>query len=463
MTSTRDTSTQEAPVDVRQSGAVAASLRQRVLTGGVVAAFGFGLQNVLRLVSNLVLTRLLVPEAFGLMSVAISFNIWALMLTEIGIGQSVIRSKNSDDPAFLHTAWVMQIARNILIALFIFLSALTVFALRTGGIVSADTIFADPRLPWVMAAMAGQIIFTGIVSLKPALASRRLALKRVVAVEVASQLVTMTFSILFALNGFGVWSLVIGVNAGGLFFCGASYLFFSGPSMRFRFHKEHFGEIFHFGKWLIVSSFFGFIINRGDHMILGWLMPGERFSLYAVAMIWIGAAMGLIQTGISRIFYPSFSEAYRENPERLTQQYQKVRNVVDGFVIVAAFGVFFLAEPFLKFIYTEEFHEVGVYARLLAPMLLFLPYRVAHAAMLAAGDSRSFSLTTIAPGVILAVGMPLIFLYIGEMAAILFFACISVAGLPIQWRASARYLRLNAFTEGRMLAAAIVLIWAISY
>lgn len=463
MTSTRDTSTQGAPVDVRQSGAVAPSLRQRVLTGGVVAAFGFGLQNVLRLVSNLVLTRLLVPEAFGLMSVAISFNIWALMLTEIGIGQSVIRSKNSDDPAFLHTAWVMQIARNILIASFIFLSALTVFALRTGGIVSADTIFADPRLPWVMAAMAGQIIFTGIVSLKPALASRRLALKRVVAVEVASQLVTMTFSILFALNGFGVWSLVIGVNAGGLFFCGASYLFFSGPSMRFRFHKEHFGEIFHFGKWLIVSSFFGFIINRGDHMILGWLMPGERFSLYAVAMIWIGAAMGLIQTGISRIFYPSFSEAYRENPELLTQQYQKVRNVVDGFVIVAAFGVFFLAEPFLKFIYTEEFHEVGVYARLLAPMLLFLPYRVAHAAMLAAGDSRSFSFTTIAPGVILAVGMPLIFIYIGEMAAILFFACISVAGLPIQWRASARYLRLNAFTEGRMLAAAIVLIWAISY
>ncbi len=462
MTDSNDLVNGTIPADAGRGGAVAPSLRQRVLTGGAAVAIGFGIQNMLRLASNLVLTRLLAPEAFGLMSVAISFNVWALMLTEIGIGQSIIRSKNSDDPDFLHTAWVMQIVRNLLIASFIFVSALTVFAMRKTGAVNADTIFADPQLPWIMAAMAAQIMFTGVVSLKPALASRRLTLNRVVGIEIAMQLVTMTCSVVLALNGFGVWSLVIGVNVGGLFFCAASYLFFSGPSMRFHFYRKHFDEIFHFGKWLIISSFFGFIINRGDHVILGWLMPGERFSLYAVAMIWIGAALGFIQTAISRIFYPSFSEVYRENPERLTRQYQKVRNVVDGLVIAVVVGVFFFAEPFLKFIYTDEFHDVGFYVRLLTPMLLFLPYRVAHAAMLAAGDSRSFSFMTIAPGTILAVGMPLMFNYFGETSAILFFACISAAGLPIQWRASARYLKLNAFTEGRMLAVAVILIAGLS-
>ena len=84
-----------------------ASLRTRILSGGGAVMGGFGAAQVLRLISNLILTRLLMPEAFGLMAVAISVNIWAVMLTDIGIGSSVIRSPNSEKPEFLRTAWTV--------------------------------------------------------------------------------------------------------------------------------------------------------------------------------------------------------------------------------------------------------------------------------------------------------------------------------------------------------------------
>lgn len=439
------------------------SLRRRVQTGGAVIMGGFGAGQILRLLSNLILTRLLAPEAFGLMAIAVSINIWSVMLTDIGITTSVIRSPNSEKPDFLHTAWTMQILRNLLIWVIICAASLAILYLSSTSLIPPESIFANPLLPWVMAGIGLQLPVSGLTSINHSMAERRLTMKRVVALEVGAQVFTMAITIGFALTGFGVWSLVIGSVAGAALRSALSHIVFPGPRMALRFVREHFDEIFGFGKWLIIASFFGFVLNRGDQLLFGWMMESEPFSLYAVASIWIVAAMTVIQTVISRVFLPMFSEIIREQPETLRDIYQKLRLLVDGAVVIMALGAFFLAEPVFALIYPESFDGVGYYVKLLSPIFLFLPYRLISVAALASGDSKRFTAITVVSGLTMIVFTPIVFLLLGERAAIIFFACVAASSLPIVWRLAGKMMKVDFVTECRMIIAALILIALLAF
>jgi O-antigen/teichoic acid export membrane protein len=431
------------------------SLRRRILAGGGAVMGGFGAGQVLRLISNLILTRLLMPEAFGLMAVAISVNIWAVMLTDIGIGASVIRSRNSENPEFLRTAWTTAFLRNLLVWVVIAVAAVAIWLLTANGAVRDDSVFADPVLPLLMLAIGVQLPIDGLSSMNASLSERRLSMSRVVGLEIARQVFATVVTISFALLGFQVWALVIGTVAGAAFGSSLSHFIFPGPRMKFQMVRKHFDEIFHFGKWLIIASFFGFILNRGDQLLFGWIMNGEAFSLYAIAAIWIVAAQSVIQTIVGRIFLPAFSEVLRDDPAGLADLYRQVRLPVDIAVAALAFGAFFLAEPVFAIIYPDNYSGVGHYVKLLAPSLLFLPFRLINTAALASGDSKGFTAVT---GVAMAILTPLAAIYLGENAAILVYACIAATALPVIWRLGAKLMKLDLWVEGRMIAAAAMLV-----
>jgi O-antigen/teichoic acid export membrane protein len=75
----------------------------------------FGGENILRLGSNLILTRLLFPEAFGLMALVTVFLTGLKMFSDFGLNASIIRSARGDDPIFLQTAWTVQILRGVML------------------------------------------------------------------------------------------------------------------------------------------------------------------------------------------------------------------------------------------------------------------------------------------------------------------------------------------------------------
>lgn len=72
--------------------------RARALRSSAILVFGFGSSNILRLASNLVLARLLFPEAFGLMSLVYVFLIGLAMFSDLGLNLSIIQNKRGEEP-----------------------------------------------------------------------------------------------------------------------------------------------------------------------------------------------------------------------------------------------------------------------------------------------------------------------------------------------------------------------------
>lgn len=87
------------------------TLRARSVRSAGWTISGFGLQYSLRLMSTLVLTRLLTPDAFGLISLATIILTGLALISDIGTTPSIIRSKHGNDPVFLQTAWTIRNAQ----------------------------------------------------------------------------------------------------------------------------------------------------------------------------------------------------------------------------------------------------------------------------------------------------------------------------------------------------------------
>ncbi len=118
------------------------SLKQRVFNASIWSLAGYGCNQLLRFGSNLLMTRLLVPEMFGVMALAGVVITGLAMFSDLGFKPNVVQSKRGSDPVFLNTIWVIQIFRGFLL--------------------------------WFLALMASLLILSAIISAwSPAAASMR--------------------------------------------------------------------------------------------------------------------------------------------------------------------------------------------------------------------------------------------------------------------------------------------------
>src|SRR5665213_4512871 len=86
-----------------------------LLKGAIWTAGVFSVGQMLRLVTNIILARLLAPELFGIMQIVYSFRTGIELITDVGISQNIIHNKNANDPDFYNTAWSLQLIRSIVL------------------------------------------------------------------------------------------------------------------------------------------------------------------------------------------------------------------------------------------------------------------------------------------------------------------------------------------------------------
>lgn len=438
------------------------TLFRRTLVGGLWAVGGFGASNVLRLASNLLLTRLLAPEAFGLMAMANTLLAWFQMLSDLGVRPSIIRSASGEERTFIDTAWTVEVVRSLVVAFAIMLLTLGLVSLREMGTFDPASVYADERLPVFLVIIAFVTLITGLRSVAVIIKERRLQTSYVVGLEFVQQIVTIGSIIALVLVGVGPYALVVGTALGVAAATVGSYVAISGPHGRLGFERRHFNEIFNYGKWLMIASSFGFLVNRGDQVLFGYLVGKVEFSLYAIAAIWITTARGLFQNLQQRVAYPLFSEVSRKRPHDLTSVYYRLRLVLDATSMAAFITAYFGSEPFFRLLYAESYHGVGAYARLMSVSLLLVPYDLLNVTLLSSGDSRRFTAITVVPGIILFVGIPLVFNLAGFEAAILFGASIRIFAVPLTWNFARRVVHLNWLRESAMIVVTLGVVMAMA-
>ncbi|MDU6141523.1 oligosaccharide flippase family protein, partial [Bradyrhizobium sp.] len=184
------------------------SLKRRILNASAWTVAGYGSALVLRLLGNLIIARLLAPEAFGIMAVATSIQLVIALTGDIGLRQAVIRSPNIREPRFLHTAWTVQILRGLSIWIFCVIAAAGLSTLDRLGIITENSVYGNKVLPAIVAVTSFSIVIDSLQSMRVMTMGRDLSLARLTIIDLGQMVVGLCVSVVLAWFTGSVWCFV---------------------------------------------------------------------------------------------------------------------------------------------------------------------------------------------------------------------------------------------------------------
>lgn len=394
------------------------SLRNRVILAGSWTMFVYVASQILRLVGNIVLTRLLVPEMFGIMALASVILMGLNLFTDVGLLQNVVQSRRGDDLRFLNVVWVVQIARGALLSIITFLLSWLLLIAGEEGWLPISSAYSNPVLPAVVAAFALIPLISGFNSSKLMVANRKLNLGKVAVLELISQIFGLIIMIVWAWHERTIWALVGGNIATTLLKMILSHTNLDGAANRFEWDQSIFYEIFHFGKWIFISSILGFLSTQGDKLLLGGMISAEKMGIYSIAFFLANAGRDALMKLSGTVFYPALSEVVRDNPEKLSEVYYKIRRHIDAFTFFFSGFLIMTGSTIVKFLYDERYIDAGWMLQILSISLASVGFLTAGQVCMALGHVEVISILAGIRVLVLYISIPLLFLIYGMQGAV---------------------------------------------
>ncbi|SMX26463.1 Teichuronic acid biosynthesis protein TuaB [Pelagimonas phthalicica] len=397
------------------------SLGARVLRSSVLTIGGFGMSQMIRLASNLILTRLLFPEAFGLMALVMVFLMGLGQFSDVGVTPAILQSKRGDDRNFLDTAFSIQVVRGIGLWLVACACAWPMAAL-----------YGQDLLLYMLPVSALTLLITGFRPTKMVTANRHLNLGRLTVLDMVTQISGVAVGIVLAFATHSVWALVISGVVGALVEVIINWRYLPGPSNRFHWDKSAAKELIGFGKWVFLATVCGFFFTQADKILIGKFVPLDVFGVYNIGFFWASFPMMLGNMVTLKILIPIYREtpptASRENFLKLRKMRFAVSTLLMGFVgVFALIGVWIV-----DMLYDHRYIEAGAVAVILAiaqmPMLIVMTY---DQAALAAGDSKKFFVLALARAVLMIACLMIGLQSAGLLGALIGFGVALLLAYPV--------------------------------
>jgi O-antigen/teichoic acid export membrane protein len=422
----------------------------RIVRGAFWTVIGFGGAQALRFAFNLILTRLLYPELFGLMALVFTVVTGISLFTEFGSLPIVVSDPRGGDPEFLNTVWTIQLARGFFLAVVFWLIARPV-----------ASFYRDPRLLWLIPVIGLSSIIAGFNATTLFVLRRRMEVRQLVILELGAQAISGAAMLVWARISPGLAALVAGtfVSAGVRLIWGHSM--HPRSAHRLVLDRVALEVLFKLGRWLWVAAILAFLAAQIDRLILAKVLTLEMLGIYGVALAISELPRALLGALGSYIVFPAFSSwsaLPRSEYQAKIRQFRWPLLAASGAVvaILTAGG-----DGFIRLLYDRRYNAAGWMLPLLAfgiwPSAL---YQTIEGALVTVGQPRYGAYANLCKIIFTAVGIPIGFLWGGTAGAVLVVAlndlpCWAPIGYGL-WRE-----RLHNFGQDLEATALVILALAI--
>ena len=388
--------------------AMSGGLTKRLVRGSAFEFAGYGSAQLIRLISNLVLTRMLFPEAFGLAALVNILNHALAMLSDVGLPSMIIQSEHGDDQRFLNTAFTWQAGRSVVL-----------WVIACAFAYPMSLIYDEPELLGLIPFGSLAIIILGLRSTAYYTKRRQLDVLPLMVIDVLAQVASVIAMVVWAEFDRSVWALLGGSIANAFVAVAGSHMLKVGYRNRFEWDKGHARSMMAFGKWVAGSSFLTFVSQQGDRLLMGRLLGAGTLGIYSTAAFLsaaLGEATGRITHGV---FFPAYSQVKAQGIPKLKEVFYRTRLAVDAAVIPGLAALCVLGPAVVHILYDSRYEEAGW-------MLRVLVVRVALSALtepfqfclLAIGESRYGFYLNLSRTVSLLVSVPLAFASFGVVGLV---------------------------------------------
>jgi O-antigen/teichoic acid export membrane protein len=276
-------------------------LKAKAARGSLWLATGSVIDMGMRFARNMILTRLLAPEAFGLMAIVIAVNSFFESFTDVGINTAIIQNPRSEEQTYLNGSFWIAVGR-----------AVGLYALILAAAPWVARFYHQPAMAALMRVAFLEIIFRGAFSPRVFVAQKKMDFKRLLLVSqgagICGSVVTITLAFLLR----SVWALVIGVALEYAIRCVFSYLvcpFRPG----FEFHKQGLRELSKYTRGMAGIPVLTFIFMRADIFVIGRICPPADVGIYSMVAVLALVPYSSLGGFLNQLINPAFSEMQKDH------------------------------------------------------------------------------------------------------------------------------------------------------
>jgi O-antigen/teichoic acid export membrane protein len=326
----------------------ALSLKKLAIRGMFWTVLGYGASQILRFGSNLLLTRLLFPEFFGLMALVSIFLMGLNLFSDIGIGISIVQNKRGDEPAFLNTAWTMQVIRGF--GLWLVCLAITY---------PVAQLYNEPLFIWLLPIVGFTTVIDGFRSCAEHTLERHLVVGRLTIIDLVAQVVHITVMLVWAIISPSVWALVGGGLVGSIFRVALSHRLIPDYKSTFAWDADAIREIFSTGRWVFLSTAIMFLAEQADRLMLGKLFPLDLLGIYSVSLMLSEVPRQIAVAIGHKVILPATSKIADLPRNELRSKILHHRKLlllalVSGMIILVSFG-----DILVRFLYDARYEPAA--------------------------------------------------------------------------------------------------------
>lgn len=279
-----------------------------VAASGVTLSLGF--------VRAVLLARLLLPEHFGIATLALFFLNLTARIRGLGIDNALIHRKEVDERVLS-----------------------TYFSLRLGlvfgslGILAAlipviTRFYPDmPLLGAVLFAYIGIGVVKAFNTVQVTILNKNLAFRHLAVTDVVSSITMTVVAPFLAWQGWGVWSLVAEQFSGIFVRAVAIWVFYRAWRPRLGWDPEIVRWFWRFGVKVWLGSNLNFLLDRFDDFWIGTILGKTPLGFYSRAYEFAGYPRRAVATPVLSVFFPTFARL-QDEPLRLSRAFFRVTSLM---------------------------------------------------------------------------------------------------------------------------------------
>lgn len=318
-------------------------------------AWCFGASALIKLLSSMVLTRLLYPEAFGIVTLLFSIVFVIEMIADVGIAGLLIRHEDGEDQRFIDTLWTVRLVRACINAVLLYLAAPLVAQW-----------YELPELTETLRIFSIWFVLFGFESMAFLLAVRRKNTK----IFNYTQLLATFVSTVFAIAYSYFYRDHMGMVYAGLLDRGlvtaVSYAFYRDKRPRLGFDRKAGVALFDFAKYVMPSSLITLVIVQFDKVIFLKLFSLELLGVYGLAINIVTPVQALISRICQNVLYPRCAEDFRTNPETFVERYYTESRNLHALTLLLPAALCGAAPLLVDVLYDDRYAVAGFVLQLFA-------------------------------------------------------------------------------------------------
>ncbi len=348
------------------------------LSGSSALALSTVLTNLVRIVSTMVLSRLLSPAVYGITGMIVSIFYVINMLSDVGFQAYIVRHHRGDEPDFLNSVWTIHASRGLVLTL---VAALLSWPL--------SLLLAKPELAAPLAVASLVFLIDGQASLNQFRALRDGAVRRFALMDLLVVVGQVIAAIILAFFIRNVWAIVGSMLVASLVRVSVSYALFPGNRRRFRPDREVASDLWRFSRMIAASSALTLVITQVDKLAMSRILPLSQFGTYVIASTLAAAPTAFAYNYASGIVFPAVAAAWRAGGS-ISDAYYRCWGRFFYFYAFCGGGLIGGADLLIRFLYDPRYLPAIRYLQILAiGTAMTMLTRTMQESLVASGHTRA--------------------------------------------------------------------------